>query len=97
MNLPHRGLPPDLENLLGRPPTPGEQAERERMIEFAKAEATLQETQRQQILAWQAIFCTCSLHTAKRPSPFTWRPGKAPGQGCQVHGHFMITPDGRVL
>lgn len=95
MHLNAHGHPPDLENLFG-PPEPPDPDTAARLLDLAKREARLQESQREQILHWQAIFCTCPAYGRKR-SPFTWTPGKPPGRDCEVHGHFMITPQGRVL
>ncbi len=49
----------------------------------------LEIAEREQILAWAMVFCSCRMTT--------WGPGMPPVAGCPVHGQHMTTWDGRTL
>ena len=43
---------------------------------------------RRQMLAWACLLCSCSMRYSR---------GEPSWESCQVHGGFIITPDGRVI
>jgi hypothetical protein len=72
-------------------PAPGD-SRRAAIREFEQAMADYETEQREIFLRWQAIMCTCL--TVRRRATVTTAPGNA---DCLIHGHYMVTHDGRVL
>lgn len=81
-------MPPGFE-----PPTP-EVIEQMRRVREAEEAAYI--AQREDIMAWPMIFCTCSEGWLISPLG-PGRAGQPPQVGCLVHGTVMVTRDGRVL
>lgn len=80
-----------LSQMMGGGEAPGpEQEAAARRFEQAVADNGVRE--REALLRWQALFCTC-LPYYTRPDLQT-PPGHA---ACLVHGQFMLAHDGRVL
>jgi hypothetical protein len=80
-------------SLLPDIPGPGQLGSRRAaMREFEQAMAVYETEQREMFLRWQAIMCTCL--TSRRRATITTAPGNA---DCLIHGHYLVTHDGRVL